>query len=51
MLETSVILRAILLHAKKAKTLKEVQKAVEAMCSKEDIDAVNQSLLELMDDE
>ena len=49
-LETSVILRAILLHAKKAKSVKEVEKAVEAMCSKEDIDAVNQSLLALQDD-
>ena len=51
MLETSVILRAILLHAKKAKSVKEIQKAIEAMCTKEDIDAVNQSLRELLDDE
>jgi len=51
MLETSVILRAILLQAKKAKSLKEIEKAIEAMCSKEDIDAVNQSLRELNDEE
>ena len=50
-METSVILRAILLQTKKAKSVKEIQKAIEAMCSKEDIDAVNQSLLELYEDE
>jgi hypothetical protein len=49
-METSVILRAILLHAKKAKSLKEIEKAIEAMCSKEDIDAVNQSLRELSEE-
>ena len=51
MLETSVILRAILLQAKKAKSVKEIEKAIEAMCSKDDIDAVNQSLQELLDEE
>ena len=51
MLETSVILRAILLQVKKAKSVKEIEKAIEAMCSKEDIDAVNQSLLELLSEE
>ena len=51
MMETSVILRAILLQVKKAKSVKEIQKAVEALCQKEDIDAVNQSLKELLEDE
>ena len=45
--ETSVILRSLLLAAKKAKSAKEVEKAIEALCSKDDIDAVNQSLKEL----
>ena len=51
MLETSVILRAILLQVKKAKSIKEIEKAIEAMCQKEDIDAVNQSFRELLEDE
>jgi len=46
-LETSVILRSLLLSAKKAQSLKEIEKAIEALCSKEDIDAVNQSLRDL----
>ena len=50
MLETSVILRSILLHVKKAKSIKEVEKIIEAMCEKEDIDAVNQSLREMEED-
>ena len=48
-METSVILRAVLLAAKKAKSVKEIEKAIEALCSKEDIDAVNQSLRDLED--
>ena len=46
-LETSVILRSLLLAAKKAQSVKEMEKAIEALCSKDDIDAVNQSLREL----
>jgi len=46
-LETSVILRSLLLTAKKAKSVKEIEKAIEALCGKEDIDAVNQSLKDL----
>ena len=46
-LETSVILRSLLLAAKKAQSAKEIEKAIEALCSKDDIDSVNQSLKEL----
>ena len=46
-LETSVILRSILLQVKKAASVKEIEMAIEAMCSKDDIDAVNQSLQKL----
>ena len=49
--ETSVLLRSILLHANKAKSVKEVIKTVEAMCSKEDIDAVYKSLQEMSEDD
>ena len=45
--ETSVILRSILLAAMRAKSAREVAKIVEAMCSKEDIDAVKEALREL----
>jgi len=46
-LETSVILRSILLQVKKAKSVEEIEMAIEAMCSKDDIDAVNQSIQKL----
>jgi len=46
-LETSAILRSLLLAAKKAESVKEIEKAIEALCNKDDIDAVNQSLKEL----
>ena len=46
-LETSVILRSLLLAAKKAQSVKEMKKAIEALCNKDNIDAVNQSLREL----
>lgn len=38
--ETSVILRAILIQIKKAKTVDEAYESVKALCSKEDIDSV-----------
>lgn len=46
-IETSVILRSLLLQAKKATSAKEIEMAIEALCTKEDIDAVNQSLEKL----
>jgi len=49
--ETSVILRSILLQVKKAKSIEEIEMALEAMCSKDDIDAVNQSIQRLKDRE
>ena len=49
--ETSVLLRSILLHANKAKSVKEIIKTVEAMCSKDDIDAVYKSLQEMNEDD
>ena len=45
--ETEVILRSILYQTLKANSLKEVQNAILAMCSKDDISAVKQQLLEL----
>ena len=41
-LETTVILRAILLSAKSAESVEEVVNAIEALCSKEDIATVNE---------
>jgi len=45
--EISIILRSLLLAAKKAESVFEMEKTIEALCSKEDIDAVNQSLKDL----
>ena len=49
-METSALLRSILLHANKAKSVREIIKTVEAMCSKEDIDAVYKSLQEMSEE-
>ena len=49
--ETSVILRSILLQVKKAKSIKEIEASVEAMCSKDDIDAVNASMQKIRESE
>ena len=46
-LETSVILRSLLMQAMKAKSAKEIELAIRSLCSKEDIDAVLQSIHEL----
>jgi hypothetical protein len=43
MLETTVILRSLLLNAKTAKTKEEIEIAIENMCSKDDIAAVKES--------
>jgi hypothetical protein len=45
--EISVTSRSLLFAAKKAQSVKEMEKAIEALCSKDDINAVNQSLREL----
>ncbi|MCL2108007.1 MAG: hypothetical protein FWH20_01500 [Oscillospiraceae bacterium] len=42
--ETSAILRSVLLHIGKAKTVDEAYDSVKAMCEKDDIDAVEQAL-------
>lgn len=47
MRETEAILRSLLLQAYKAKTLAEVQTAIETMCTSDDIDVVKQRLAEL----
>ena len=47
--ETSVILRSILMQAKRASSIEEIELAIEALCSKEDIDAVMQSIQKLED--
>ncbi|GHU44092.1 hypothetical protein FACS1894111_10810 [Clostridia bacterium] len=39
-LETSAILRSILLHILKSKTVDEAFESVKSMCAKEDVDAV-----------
>jgi hypothetical protein len=43
-LETTVILRSILYQAKKAGTVSEVINAIEVMCSKDDVAAVNEQI-------
>ena len=43
-LETTVILRTILYQLKNSKTLEEAISAVEVMCTKDDISAVEQQL-------
>ena len=45
--ETEAILRALLFNAMRAKSLKEVQAAIMAMCSSDDIAAVKAQLAEL----
>jgi len=45
--ETEAILRSVLFNIKRAKTLKEAEAAVRAMCSKEDIDSVEQEISKL----
>jgi hypothetical protein len=46
-METDAILRSILYQLKRAKTLKEAQHAVQAMCTKDMIAAVEQEILAL----
>ena len=45
--ETEAILRAILFSIKRASTLEEAEAAVRAMCSKEDVDSVEQEIAKL----
>lgn len=45
--ETEAILRLILFSIKRASSLEEVEAAVRAMCSKEDIDSVEQEIAKL----
>ena len=45
--ETEVILRAVLYHTMKAKSVKEIEHAIKAMCSKDDIAAVKEQIAEL----
>ncbi|MCL2851854.1 MAG: hypothetical protein FWE20_02295 [Defluviitaleaceae bacterium] len=45
--ETEAILRAVLFSIKRASTLGEAEAAVRAMCSKEDIDSVEQEIAKL----
>lgn len=42
--ETTVLLRTLLYQAKNAKDVDEVIRAIEVMCSKDDIAAVEQQL-------
>ena len=48
--ETEAILRSVLFNIKRAKNLKEAEAAVRAMCSKEDIDSVEQELAKLKEE-
>ena len=42
--ETTAILRSLLYHIEKAKTVKEAIAAVKVMCTKDDIAAVEQQI-------
>jgi hypothetical protein len=48
--ETTVILRSVLFQLRRAKTLNEAVFAVRAMCSKDDIAAVEQEINALEED-
>ena len=48
---TEALLRSMLFSISRAKSLKEAQAVVRAACSKEDIDAVEQELAKLAEDE
>ena len=50
-METSVILRSILFQLKRAKSHKEALAAITAMCSQDDIAAVNNQIQQLEKDE
>ena len=50
-METDALLRAILFQLKRAKTLKEARHAVQAMCTKDMIAAVEKEIIELEKDE
>ena len=45
-METTVILRSILYQAKRAKSKEEIVRAIEVMCTKDDIASVEQVLVE-----
>ena len=45
--ETEAILRAVLFNIKRASSLEEAEAIIRAMCSKEDIDAVEQEIAKL----
>ena len=45
--ETEAILRSVLFSIKRASSLAEAEAAVRAMCSKEDIDSVEQEISKL----
>ena len=45
--ETEAILRAVLFNIKRSTTLGEAEAVVRAMCSKEDIDAVEQEIAKI----
>ncbi len=49
--ETSAILRAVLISAKTSKNLKQAIAKIEAMCDREDLDAVAVSLEQIKQDE
>jgi hypothetical protein len=49
--ETSAILRAVLISAKTSKNLKQAIAKIEAMCDKEDLDAVAVSIEQIRQDE
>jgi len=49
--ETEAILRAVLFQVKTAKSLKQVEAAIKAMCSGDDISAVERQVQELQDHE
>ena len=45
--ETEIISRSVLFNIRRAKTLKEAEAAVRAMCSKENADSVEQEIARL----
>ena len=49
--ETTVILRSLLMQALRAESVKEIQKAIEALCTQEDVDVVKQRLREMREDD
>jgi hypothetical protein len=48
--ETEAILRSILYTVKSTDDIKKIRSAIQAMCSKEDIDSVDAALAQLKED-